>query len=113
MKYDIKKWVIVPIVSLILFISVITVEASGFSISSSSGSVSLGARFNVSLNLSGEGKFKVTVNNGSASVSEFWYPDVRSFSVSAGNQGTVNVTVTAVDVAGYDERPITGSRSLS
>ena len=113
-KNKFKKLLIIPLLLLnLLFYNVVNVDAASFSVSKSKSTVNPGGSFTVSVKASGAGQFSVSVSNGSASSNSLWVDGSGSFSVTAGQSGTTTVTVTAVDATGYDETPITGSKSIS
>lgn len=113
-KNRLSKLLIIPLLLLnLIFFNVANVEAASFSVSKSKSTVSAGSSFTVSVKASGAGQFSVSVSNGSASSSSLWVDGSGSVSVTAGQSGTTTVTVTAVDATGYDESPITGSKSVS
>lgn len=108
------KLLIIPLLMLnLMFYNKVDISAASFSVSKSTSSVKAGGTFNVNIKASGEGKFNISVSNGSTSTSSLWVTGSASVSVKAGQSGTTTVTVTAVDATGYDETPITGSKSVS
>lgn len=108
------KLLIVPLLMLnLMFSNKVDISAASFSVGKSTSSVKAGGTFNVNIKASGEGKFNISVSNGSTSTKSLWVTGSASVSVKAGQSGTTTVTVTAVDATGYDETPITGSKSVS
>ncbi len=112
-KLFLKSGISTLILSLIFALNIVLVEAASFSVSRSASSVSPGGSFTVTISASGAGKFSVSASNGSVSSSSVWVEGSASVSCKAGQSGTTTITVTAIDATGYDETPITGSKSTS
>lgn len=91
----------------------IPVHAAGFSVRASQSTINPNKSFTVSISTQGAGQFSVSASNGSVSSGSVWVDGSGSVSVTGGSSGTTTVTVTAIDATGYDETPITGSRSVS
>lgn len=112
-KNLIKTSLCTLVFTLLLSLQVVGVYAASFSVSKSKSSVSPGGTFTVSISANGAGQFSVSASNGSVSSGSVWVDGSGSVSVTAGSSGTTTVTVSAVDATGYDESPITGSKSVS
>lgn len=99
-----KKILKAVLMASLLIIFVTPVSAYTFGIKSNVSKVAPGAKFKVNFNFSGEGLFKISVTNGKTSVSEVWYPDPESQNIviTAGNSGSVTVTVTSLDATSSD-----------
>lgn len=110
----IKKIILITCMMFVfLLMNCVSVEAASFSVSSNASSVSSGKTFQVSISVSGAGKFGISVSNGSVSTNQIFVDGSASFSVTAAQSGKTVVTVSAQDVTGYDETVVTGSKSVS
>lgn len=115
-----RKLIITLLMCLSIFSLTIIIEAATFIVSSSTGSVSSGGTFTVTISVPGSGMFYISGNNASPSVSSLYCDTACSFSVSAGSSGTASVTATAGapgtanEVTAFeDDSNITGSKSVS
>lgn len=115
MKKGIKFTLMSMILTFILIINSFTVSAASFSVSKSKSSVSPGGTFTVTITCSsGAGQFSISAKNGTVSNNSLWIDNGSgSVTVTAGNSGTVTVSVTATDVTANDESAITGSKTVS
>lgn len=112
-KNFIKTSLCTIVLTLFLSFHIVGVNAASFSVSRSKSSVSPGGSFTVSISANGAGQFSVSASNGSVSSSSLWVDGSESVTCTAGSSGSTTVTVTAVDATGYDESPISGSKSVS
>ncbi len=112
-KNFIKTSLCTLVLALFLSFHIVGVNAASFSVSRSKSSVSPGGSFTVSISAKGAGQFSVSASNGSVSSSSIWVDGSASVTCTAGSSGSTTVTVTAVDATGYDESPISGSKSIS
>lgn len=107
-----KIFILTMCVALSCF-QITNIYAASFSVGSSSGAVEPGGSFSVSINVDGAGLFGFSGSNASVSASSQFCDGSCSVSATAGSSGTATVTVSALDVTGYDESPVTGSQSVS
>lgn len=115
-----RKLITILLICLSIFSLTIIIEAATFNISSSTGSVSSGGTFTVTISVPGSGMFYISGNNASSSVSSLYCDTTCSLNVTAGKSGTATVTATAGapgtanEVTAFeDDSNITGSRSVS
>lgn len=101
------------VVSLLIGICTTAVAAASFSLSKSKSTVKPGGSFTVTITVNGAGKFGIVGSNATVSTSSIWCENSCRFTVTAGSEGTAKVTVTAQDATGWDETPVTGSKSVS
>lgn len=105
---------IAVVVSMTLIIPT-TIQAAGFSVYASTGSVTVGSSFTVSVGGSVTGRFDLAVSNGTLLTTSVWVEDnTQSVTVTPSGAGTTTVTVTATDVSDSSTfEPVTGSQSVS
>lgn len=115
MKNTTKKIVVVIIIILLSLTFIPAQAATTFGVSSNVKTVKPGGTFTVNVSTNGEGRISAKVNKGGTLVSSssFWYPEGKSFTVKAGQSGTVEVTVTAVDISDGTDNIIGASRTIS
>ena len=101
------------ILSMLVTMLPMVVNAASFSVSSNKSSVSPNGTFTVTIAVPGAGQFSVSGNNATVSSSSVWCEDKCSITATAGKSGTASVTVSAVDATGYDETAVTGSKTVS
>lgn len=100
----------------ISFIGTLSVNAASWTIISSASSVSAGGSFKVRIHGNVAGRFDISVSNGTASESTVFKNDLSSdvsFSVTAGNGGSVYVKVTTHDVTDQSYNSVSGSDDVS
>lgn len=112
-----KKLIKTSLATLLLFSlflsNIVSVSAASFSISSSVSSVSSNGSFTVYISVNGAGRFNISGNNASVSLTSIWCENSCSVNATAGSSGTASVSVTASDVTGFDETPVTGTKTVS
>lgn len=108
-----KKYISLLMFFIMMLSNMVSVSAAGFSVSTSSSTISPNKSFTVTISTQGAGQFSISASNGKVSNSSIWVDGNGSVSVTAGASGTTSVTVTALDATGYDESRITGSKSVS
>lgn len=115
MTLKLKKFIIATLSACLAAVvsPIVILRAASFSISVSSSSVAPGGTFTVSISVNGAGQFSVSGSNATVSESSIWCDSSCSLTATAGSAGTASITVTAVDVTGYDESAITGSQGAS
>ena len=112
----IYKYLCVGVISFILLVN--TVFAAGFSLSTTSNSVTVGNT--VTLRVSGSdvaGKFTISSSNSSVvsvSSSSIWIDNnTQSITLKASKVGTAVITVNPADVSSYAGETITGSKKIT
>lgn len=113
MKKILQSFILVFVISISIIATQYHASAATFSVSKSASSVVAGGKFTVTVQLSGAGKFSISASNGTVSSQSLWVEGNGSVTVTAGQSGTVSVTVSAIDVTGYDETPVSGSKTVS
>lgn len=101
-KSILKSFTVMFVCSILCATTVITVFAASISIGASTGSVSPGGTFTVSIGGNVTGRVNVSVSNGTANASSVWVENsTASVTITAGSSGSV--TVTASPIAGLSD----------
>ena len=110
------KKICIFLITLSIFVS--KVYASGYDLSVTSNTVTVGNSISLNINVSdAAGKFTITSSNSSVlsvSSSNIWIDNTtQSVTLKANKEGSATISVTASDVTGYDGGSVSGTKSVT